>query len=97
MNPTELAQRGEDLQIVDVRYPNEWEAGRIEGAIHIPVDDLDDRLEEIDRSKRVVTVCRSGNRSATAAELLTAEGFRAENLDGGMEAWAAAGLPFTTP
>ncbi len=97
MEPTELAERGEDLQIVDVRYPNEWEAGRIDGAIHIPLDDLDDRLEEIDRSQGVVTVCRSGNRSATAAELLAAEGFRAENLDGGMEAWAAAGLPLTTP
>lgn len=97
MNPTELAGCGEDVQIVDVRYPNEWEAGRIEGAVHIPLDDLDDRLEEMDRSRRVVTVCRSGNRSANAAEVLAAEGFRAENLDGGMDAWAAAGLPFATP
>ena len=97
MDPTELARGGEDVQIVDVRYPNEWEAGRIEGAIHIPLDDLDDRLEEIDRSRRVVTVCRSGNRSARAAESLAAEGFRGENLDGGMEAWAAAGLPIATP
>ncbi len=97
MDPTTLAERGEDLQIVDVRYPNEWDAGRIDGAIHISLDDLDDRLEEIDRSRRVVIVCRSGNRSASAAELLTAEGFRAESLVGGMEAWAAAGLPFTTP
>ena len=97
MDPTELARGGEDVQIVDVRYPNEWEAGRIEGAIHIPLDDLDDRLEEIDRSRRVVTVCRSGNRSASAAESLAAEGFRAENRDGGMEAWAAAGPPFATP
>ncbi len=97
MNPTELAERGEDVQIVDVRYPNEWEAGRIEGAVHIPLDDLDDRLEEVDRSRPVITVCRSGNRSANAAELLTTEGFRAENLDGGMEAWAAAGLPLATP
>ncbi len=97
MNPTQLAGRGDDAQIVDVRYPNEWEAGRIEGAIHIPLDDLHDRLEEIDRSRQVVTVCRSGNRSANAAEVLSSEGFRAENLDGGMEAWAAAGLPFATP
>ncbi len=97
MDPTELIGRREDVQIVDVRYPNEWEAGRIEGAIHIPLDDLDERLEEIDRSRQVVTVCRSGARSASAAHRLSAEGFRAENLDGGMEAWAAAGLGVATP
>jgi len=97
VTPAELLALGEDVQIVDVRYPNEWEAGRIEGAVHIPLDDLDDRLDQIDRSRRVVTVCRSGDRSTNAAELLVAEGFRAENLDGGMEAWAGAGLPFTTP
>ena len=97
MIPTELFERGEDVQIVDVRYPNEWEAGRIEGAVHIPLDDLDDCLDLIDRSRRVVTVCRSGDRSADAAQSLVAAGFRAESLDGGMEAWAVAGLPFTTP
>lgn len=97
MNPTDLTGLGEDVQIVDVRYPNEWEAGRIEGAIHIPLDDLEERLDEIDKSRRVVTVCRSGSRSARAAEVLNAEGFRAENLAGGMEAWAAAGLAFATP
>jgi rhodanese-related sulfurtransferase len=96
MTPPELADRGDQLQIVDVRWPNEWDAGRIEGALHIPQPELEDRLEEIDRSRPVVTVCRSGDRSATAAEELQAEGFSAENLDGGLQAWVEAGLPLTS-
>ena len=76
---------------------NEWEAGRIEGALHIPQDELDDHLEEIDRDRAVVTVCRSGSRSAAAADQLRPEGFRAESLDGGMQAWAEQGLGVTTP
>ncbi len=93
MKASELAQRVGDVQVVDVRYANEWDAGRIDGAVHVPADELDQRLGELDPDRPVVTVCRTGNRSASAAELLTAEGFDAENLDGGMEAWAAAGLP----
>ncbi len=97
MTPAELKARRGEVQIVDVRWPNEWEAGRIEGALNIPQDELDDRLSEIDRSRPVVTVCRSGMRSAAAAEQLPAEGFQADNLDGGMLAWAEEGLHVTTP
>jgi rhodanese-related sulfurtransferase len=97
MTPAELDARRDELQIVDVRWPNEWEAGRIEGALHIPQDELDDRLDEIDPGRPVVTVCRTGSRSAAAAEGLRTEGFQAENLDGGVEAWVALGLPLTTP
>ena len=97
MTPTELEARRGDVQIVDVRWPNEWEAGRIEGAIHIPQDELDDRLDEIDRRRPVVTVCRTGDRSGAASEQLRAQGFDADNLDGGLVSWAAEGLPVTTP
>ncbi len=97
MDANSLAARKEEVQIVDVRYPNEWEAGRIDGAVHIPGDDLADRLDELDRHRPLVTVCRSGNRSGRAAEFLEDQGFDAENLEGGMEAWAEHGLPVTTP
>ncbi len=97
MDVSSLAERKGEVQIIDVRYPNEWEAGRIYGAVHIPEDDLADRLDEIDRQRPLVTVCRSGNRSGRAAALLKDEGFDAENLEGGMEAWAGHGLPVTTP
>lgn len=93
----ELAARQGDVQIVDVRWPNEWDAGHIEGALHIPQDELDDRLAEIGHGRPVVAVCRSGGRSAAVAEQLRSEGFRAESLDGGLLAWADAGLPLTGP
>ena len=90
-----LAARLADVQVLDVRYPNEWDAGRIHGARHIPLDDLEDRVDEVDRDRPVVTVCRSGDRSGRAAEWLRGEGVDAENLDGGMQAWADSGLPVT--
>lgn len=88
-----LAGDMEKFQVVDVRYPNEWEAGHIEEALHIPMDDVFDRVGELDRSRPVVTVCRSGSRSAEAAKDLAGEGFDVQNLDGGMQAWVAQGLP----
>lgn len=81
------------FQVLDVRYPNEWEAGHIDGALHIPLDYVLDRAEELDRSRPIVTVCRSGSRSAEAAKDLASGGFDVRNLEGGMEAWAAQGLP----
>lgn len=94
MDPKTLAGRLETVQVLDVRYPNEWAAGHIEGALHIPGDDLAERLDELDRGRPVVTVCRSGGRSERAARFLREEGFDADNLDGGMQAWAEAGLAY---
>ena len=68
-------------------------AHRIGG--HIPEDDLEDRLDELDRTRPVVTVCRAGTRSDAAADWLRSQGFDAENLEGGMLAWKWAGLPIT--
>lgn len=97
MNPTTTHQRHEQLDIIDVREPQEWDAGRIEGAVHIPLGDLEMRLDQINRDREIVTVCRSGGRSTQAAQLLTARGFRAASMDGGMQAWEDAGLPVMTP
>ena len=95
VTPGELAARRHEVQIVDVRWPDEWAAGRIEGALHVPADELDDRVDELDRDRPVVTVCRSGSRSASAAEQLRADGFSAESLDGGLLAWVEDGHDFT--
>lgn len=91
MDVKTLAGDFEHFQVVDVRYPNEWEAGHIDGAVHIPLDYVFDRVEELDRSRPVVTVCRSGSRSAEAAKDLASEGFEVQNLEGGIEAWADQG------
>jgi rhodanese-related sulfurtransferase len=96
MDPATLAADMDRFQVVDVRYPNEWEAGHIDGAVHIPADYVFDRADELDRSRPVVTVCRSGSRSAEAAKDLATEGFDVENLEGGIEAWVGHGLPIRT-
>ena len=92
-----LQDRRTEVQIVDVRCPNEWEAGRIDGAVHIPQDELEDRRRELDPARPVVTVCRNGTRSAAVAEQLRADGFQADTLEGGLAAWVEGGLDLTTP
>lgn len=97
MDPKTVESRRDELQLLDVREADEWTAGRIEGAHHIPLAELPARLDEIDRSRTVVTVCRSGGRAAKAAELLSGSGRRTEVMTGGMTSWAEAGLPVTGP
>jgi rhodanese-related sulfurtransferase len=87
----EMLASGE-AQLVDVRQDFEWEAGRIPGAVHIPLETLPARSAEIDRGRPVIFGCRSGARSAMATEAFRASGFEAFNLAGGMEAWVENGL-----
>ncbi|MDE5886226.1 MAG: rhodanese-like domain-containing protein [Muribaculaceae bacterium] len=79
-----------DVQLVDVRTPEEYAEGHIEGARNIDVFD-DDFLEEaqksLDKSRPVAVYCRSGKRSADAARKLSANGFQVTNLEGGILAW----------
>lgn len=92
---TEAEKRRSTNQILDVREDVEVAEGAIPGALHIPLGDLGTRLSELDRAVPVIAVCRSGNRSATAAEALNQAGFTADNMAGGMTAWKKAGLPTT--
>jgi rhodanese-related sulfurtransferase len=80
-------------QLIDVRVDHEWEVGRIAGASHLPLDELAQRAGEIDRDRPVVLYCRSGSRSELAAEGLSAGGFDAHALAGGISAWAEQGRP----
>ena len=85
---------GKDIQIVDVRESNEWAAGHLPGAVVIPLGEIAHRARELDQTRPVVVVCRSGNRSATATAFLLRSGFRdVKNLIGGTVAWAKAGHP----
>lgn len=97
MDPRTAYTRRDELQILDVREDTEWTAGRIEGAVHIPLGQLPTRLGELDRSQPVAAICRSGNRSGIAVEFLAARGLSAENVEGGMKQWAEDGLPFSGP
>lgn len=89
-------QSGE-VEVLDVREPDEWDLGHIEGARLIPMGHLQARWRELDRSRRLVVVCRSGNRSNYAAYLLRQAGIDAANLEGGMLAWQSEKLPITPP
>ncbi len=82
--------------LVDVRQPDEWRAGHAPAARHIALRQLGNRLHEIPADRPVITVCRSGHRSAMAANILDRRGYTATNLAGGMTAWATAGLPVVT-
>ncbi len=76
---------GSDGQLVDVREPDEVAAGTLDGAVNIPLGDLPNRLDELDRGRRVVLLCRSGGRSAQASDYLVTLGFTdVVNLAGGM-------------
>lgn len=79
--------------LLDVRDHAEWRAGHAPKARHIPLSELASRLRELPPGRPVVTVCRSGMRSARAAAMLAREGRTVSNLRGGMHAWARAGLP----
>ncbi len=92
IHPHELAGRIDQLTVLDVRLLDEWERGHIQDARHLPLDQLEDHLDELDRARPVVTVCRGGQRAAQATELLLARGFDAKTLDGGVLAWAGHGL-----
>lgn len=91
-----LRESGEAL-VLDVREQEEWQAGRIPEATFIPMDEVDRRLGELPRDRRLITVCRSGNRSGRVADDLRAKGYEAENIEGGMQAWHEAGLPIEPP
>ena len=94
VHPTEARElMAQGALLVDVREAWEWAAGRAPGAHHVPLDRLAARMDELPRDRRVVVVCRSGNRSAHATTMLRGAGVDAVNLDGGLHAWSAAGLP----
>lgn len=86
----------DDALVLDVREDNEVASGRIGGAKHIPLGSLKKRMGDIEKykDKPVVVYCRSGNRSASAAQQLTAAGFQdVVNLQGGIQAWQSANMP----
>jgi rhodanese-related sulfurtransferase len=80
--------------LLDVREQSEWNVSHVDGAHLIPLGELMNRVSEIPKDQDVLIVCRSGNRSATARDLLQGDGFeRTASISGGIPAWISAGLP----
>ncbi len=88
------AWRAGSAQILDVREPEEWAAGHIEGAVHIPMGELGGRRDELADDRPIVAVCRSGARSGQVTAALQGAGYEAHNREGGMQAWARSDLPY---
>jgi adenylyltransferase/sulfurtransferase len=85
----ERTAKGDDLVLVDVREPHEWEIAHIEGARLIPLSQLPDRLNELDGHAEIVTQCHHGSRSLKALEILKGAGYgKVRSLAGGIDAWA---------
>lgn len=92
---TEAAQRiNEGAFLLDVRTAEEWNQAHVAGAVLIPLDELKSRLAEVPVDQDVLIICRSGNRSGQARDLLRAAGLkRTTSISGGINAWMAKGLP----
>ena len=78
---------------LDCREIDEWDSGHDPRAVHVPMSELPSRVDALDRARRIIVICRSGNRSGKVTAWLTGLGFDAVNMTGGMQSWAAAGLP----
>ncbi len=90
---TELKRRMEandDIQLIDVRQPDEYAFAKIKGAKLIPLGEIVQRMDEIDEDKEIVLQCKAGGRSAKAIEMLTQAGFKGKmsNLKGGITSWS---------
>jgi rhodanese-related sulfurtransferase len=92
MLPKDAHAKKEEVGFLDVREPNEFQAGHIEGSLHIPLMQLPARFAELDRSGTWVVVCQVGQRSDMASRFLRGQGYDSHNLDGGLEGWLRAGL-----
>src|SRR5258707_12011918 len=86
--------------VLDVREADEWAAGHVEGALHVPMSDFVGRFGEVTEAvadgRKAYVMCRVGGRSAQVTQYLLQQGVDAVNVDGGMLAWDGTGRPMVT-
>ena len=91
-----LDSEGDDVVVVDVRRPDEWVSGHVKDAIHIPIDDLLDRVDELPKGKKLLFICAAGVRSGLACEVAASVGFPTEvlyNIEDGTPVWIEKSYP----
>jgi rhodanese-related sulfurtransferase len=86
-------EQADGLLLIDVREPEEYSQGHIQGARLIPLGELVLHISRLPNDREIICICHSGSRSAAAAGRLIQAGLRVRNLSGGMMAWAMSGLP----
>ncbi|MET3699376.1 rhodanese-related sulfurtransferase [Bacillus oleivorans] len=82
-----LLIQGKELNIIDVREVEEVAAGKIPGAVNIPLGLVEFRMSELEKTKEYIMVCRSGGRSGRATQFLEGQGYNVTNMTGGMLEW----------
>lgn len=90
----EKLKNGKRPLVVDVRQPEEYRTGHINGTKLIPLGELGGRMKELPKDREIVCVCATGNRSRSATKMLIRAGYNAVNMNGGMVSWSGNG--FTT-
>ena len=98
LQATQMINRGKSTAVIDVRSADEFAAGHLRDAKNMPLADLANRIGELDKNKvkTVILVCQSGARAGKAARQLKSAGFEdIYTLEGGVNAWSAAGLPLS--
>ncbi len=93
---TALAEMNNGAMLLDVREDNEYVAGHADGAVSIPLSELEYRLDDVPMDQEIYCICRSGGRSGQAAAALREVGYHAINVMGGSLEWHAQGLPFVS-
>ncbi|GAA3488457.1 MULTISPECIES: rhodanese-like domain-containing protein [Streptomyces] len=97
MPSVDVASVPADGLVLDVREADEWAAGHVEGALHVPMSDFVARFGEVTEAvadgRRAHVMCRVGGRSAQVTQYLVQQGIDAVNIEGGMLAWDGAGRP----
>lgn len=91
-----LEQEKDSAVAVDVRREDEWVTGHVRGAIHIPIDDLMGKMDELPQDKKLLFICAAGIRSGLACEVAASMGFPSENLyniEDGTPAWIEKNHP----
>ncbi|WP_182546805.1 rhodanese-like domain-containing protein [Halosaccharopolyspora lacisalsi] len=93
VQPEEIPAELSEGALLDVRENDEWLAGHAPGAVHIPMNEVPERLDEIPEVDQLYVICRSGGRSSKVTAYLNAAGWDAVNVERGMNGWSAAGRP----
>lgn len=98
MTVHDLKKSGDSLQVLDVRAPDEWQAGHIPNAHHLFLGELQDKLDQLEKNRRTAVYCNSGYRASIATSLMLRAGFNhIANVPGSWQAWTNAGYPVEKP
>lgn len=84
----EMVKQNKSISVVDVRGPEEVAGGKIPGAYNLPVNELQSRMDELDKDTEHIIVCQSGGRSSMASMVLKSNGYKVLNMTGGMLEWS---------